>query len=298
VFEFEYVHVIGLHENKTMNVDQKVPDTSQPIGSQCCYRPLDPVFAANPTIPELASVRDEQSIGRSQYNGYNFSYKQRLTHHFSLNASYTLAWAYSFGGGGTSFRDYPVLATNPFASFAWGPSPNDERHHVTVYGVWELPFGMQLSPILQFGSARPYTLTNSSSTLNTGGGTQPAVVVPINDPTNFLAFSGDNTDAQNCFYGINGVAQSCTIAKYDPLRGDPFFELDLRLAKDIKLSERFKLQIVGQAFNLTNRANYGNDFGANIGNPSTFAHPVGFISPASTIVPRSLWGEFGFRLSF
>jgi hypothetical protein len=122
--------------------------------------------------------------------------------------------------------------------------------------------------------------------------------VPINDPTNFLAFSGDNTDAQNCFYGINRVAQSCTIAKYDPLRGDPFFELDLSLAKDIKPSERFKLQIVGQAFNLTNRANYGNDFGANIGNPSTFAHPVGFISLASTIVPRSLWGEFGFRLSF
>jgi outer membrane receptor for ferrienterochelin and colicin len=298
VFEVEYVHVLGLHENKTMNIDQKLPDSTQPIGSQCCFRPLDPAFKANPALSELASVRDEQSIGRSQYNGYNFSYRQRLTHHFSVNANYSLAWAYSFGGGGSSFRDYPVLATDPFASFAWGPSPNDERHHVTISGIWELPFGMQLSPILQYGSARPYTLTNSASTLNTGGGTQPAVVVPTSDPTDYLAFSGNNKGAQNCFYGINGVAQACTIAKYDPLRGDPFFELDMRLAKNFKFRERYNLQIVAQAFNLTNRANYGNDFGANIASPSTFGHPIGFINPASTITPRSLWSEFGFRFTF
>jgi hypothetical protein len=297
VFEVEYVHVLGLHQNKTINIDQKVPDTTQPIGSQCCYRPLDPAFAAS-TQPRLNSVRNEESIGRSQYNGYNFSYRQRLTHHFSLNANYTLAWAYSFDAGGTSFRDYPRLATNPFASYEWGPSPNDERHHVTVSGIWEFPLGLQLSPILQFGSARPYNLTNSSNTLNTGGGTAIGVVVPTSDPTNFLAFAGNDTGAQNCFYGINGVAQACTIAKFDPLRGDPFFELDLRLAKNFKFRERYNLQIVGQAFNLTNRANYGNDFGANISSASTFGHPIGFINPSSTITPRSIWGEFGFRFTF
>ena len=297
VFEVEYVHVLGLHENKTMNIDQKLPDPTRAIGKQCCYRPLDPAFAAS-TQPELASVRDEQSIGRSQYNGYNFSYRQRLTHHFSLNANYTLAWAYSFDAGGTSFRDYPRLSTNPFASYEWGPSTNDERHHVTLSGIWELPLGLQLSPILQFGSARPYELTNSGNTLNTGGGTQNAVVVPTSDPTDYLAFSGNNTGAQNCFYGINGVAQACTIAKYDPLRGDPFFELDMRLAKNFKFRERYNLQIVAQAFNLTNRANYGNDFGKSIADPSTFGHPIGFINPTSTVNARSVWGEFGFRFTF
>ena len=191
-----------------------------------------------------------------------------------------------------------MLATEPFANFAWGPTPNDERHHVTISGIWELPFGLQLSPILQYGSARPYTLTNSASTLNTGGGTQPAVVVPTSDPKDYLAFSGNNAGAQNCFYGINGVAQACTIAKFDPLRGDPFFELDMRLAKNFKFRERYNLQIVAQAFNLTNRANYGNDFGANIASPSTFGHPIGFINPSSTTTPRSLWSEFGFRFTF
>ena len=215
-----------------------------------------------------------------------------------MNANYTLAWAYSFDAGGTSFRDYPRLATNPFASYEWGPSTNDERHHVTLSGIWELPLGFQLSPILQFGSARPYELTNSGNTLNTGGGTQLAVVVPTADPTNYLAFSGNKKGAQNCFYGINGVAQACTIAKYDPLRGDPFFEVDLRLAKNFKFRERYNLQIVAQAFNLTNRANYGNDFGRSIADPSTFGHPIGFINPSSTVNARAVWGEFGFRFTF
>ena len=293
VIEVEYTHVLGLHENKTINVDQRVP-----VGGVCCTAPLNGLTAPGSTSAQFASVRDEQSIGRSHYDGVNFSFRQRMTHHFSVNANYTLGWAYSYDAGGTSFRDYPRLSTNPFASYEWGPSTNDERHHVTLSGIIDLTKGFQLSPIMQFGSARPYNLTNSSSTLNTGGGTFAAVVVPTNDPTNYLAFAGNNAGAQNCFYGLNGVAQGCTIAKYDPLRGDPFFELDMRLAKNIKFGERMNLQLVAQAFNLTNRANYGNNFGLNIASASTFGHPVGFINPASTIVPHALWGELGARFTF
>jgi hypothetical protein len=166
-------------------------------------------------------------------------------------------------------------------------------------GIIELPKGFELAPIMQFGSARPYDTTNSSNVLNTGGGTAAAaVVVPKNDPTNWFAFAGNNTGAQNCFYGLNGVAPDCTIAKYDPLRGDPFFELDLRLSKNFKFGERLNLQIIAQAFNLTNRANYGADYNNSIADQSTFGHPAGFINPASTIVPLSTWGEFGVRFSF
>ena len=39
VFEAEYTHVLGLHENKTMNIDQRVP-----VDGVCCTRPLDPYF--------------------------------------------------------------------------------------------------------------------------------------------------------------------------------------------------------------------------------------------------------------
>ncbi|MBV8553171.1 MAG: TonB-dependent receptor [Acidobacteriaceae bacterium] len=295
VIEVEYTHVLSLHENKTMNIDQKIP-----VNGKCCFRPLDPAFAAS-TQPELASVRDEQSIGRSHYDGANFSYRRRMTKYFSLNANYTVSGAYSYDGGGTSFRNYPRLSTNPFASYEWGPSPNDERHHVTVSGIVNLPWGFQFAPILQYGSARPYetNITNSSNTLNTGGGTATAVVVPTSDPTNWFAFAGNNKGAQNCFYGLNGSTPGqCTIAAYGALRGDPFFELDLRLAKNIKLGEKANMELVGQAFNLTNRANYGNDYNDNIANQSTFGHPAGFFNPSSTTIPRSLWSEFGVRFTF
>jgi outer membrane receptor protein involved in Fe transport len=321
-FEAEYTHVLGLHENKTINIDQKVP-----VNGVCCTRPLDSAFAAAGQ-PRLNSVRNDESIGRSHYDGVNFSFRQRMSHRFQLSANYTLAWAYSYDGGGGSFRNYPRNAYNPFASYEWGPSPNDERHHVTVSGIVDLPKGFQLSPILQFGSARPYNLTNSYNTLNTGGGTATGVFVPTSDITNYLygtnyinpfvsaycaANPGKTCQAdgtakaqqilQNCFYGTCATQfgiplSSLTIAKYDPLRGDPFFELDMRLAKNIHLGERMNLQILAQAFNLTNRGNYGNNFGRNIGDASTFGHPVGFINPATTIIPRAVWGELGVRFTF
>jgi len=56
--------------------------------------------------------------------------------------------------------------------------------------------------------------------------------------------------------------------------------------------------LLAQAFNLTNRANYGNNFGLNVADPTTFGHPVGFINPSSTIIPRALWGELGLRFTF
>ncbi len=289
VLEAEYTHVLGLHDNKTINIDQKLP-----VNGSCCTAPLDAAFSAAKQ-PRLASVRVEEAINRSRYDGMFITLRRRMSNHFQIEGNYTLARAYSYGGGGTSFRNYPKLATAPFASYEWGPSTNDERSHITISGITQLPWRFQIAPILQFGSARPYDLTNSSNTLNTGGGTYNyAVVVPKSAPTNWFAYAGNNSGAQNCFY----VTQQCTIAKFDPLRGDPFFQLDTRLAKNIPIREGMNLQLIAQAFNLTNRANYGNNFGKSIASASTFGHPVGFINPSSTTIPRSLWGEFGARFTF
>ncbi len=294
VVEAEYTHVMGIHENKTMNRDQRIP-----TAGKCCTRPLDaPYFASS--IPDRvpASVRVDSAIGREHYDGINFSLRSRVASRLQLTANYTLAWAYGYGTGGSSFRNYPRLTTAPFASWEWGPSPNDERHHITVAGVVNLPKGFEIAPILQYGSARPFGLTNSSNTLNTGGGTAVSVVVPTADPKNYFAFAGNNTGAQNCFYGVNNTSASCTIVKYDPLRGDPFFQLDTRLGKTFKFGDKANVQVIAEAFDLTNRANYGNNFGNSIGSKSTFNHPVGFISPSSVIIPRATWGELGARFTF
>jgi hypothetical protein len=301
VFEAEYTHVLGLHENKTINIDQKVPNGVDADGNVVLIRPLDQAFldaqVTDPTIARLNSVRNDESINRNRYDGFNFSFRQRMSRHFSLNANYTLAWAYGYDSGGgpdTFFRNYSRDGYHPLSPQEWGPATTDERHHITVSGLIELPKGFQFAPILQFGTARPYNLTNSSNTLNTGGGTAAAVVVPKSDPRNWFAFAGDNTSAQNCYY----LTTDCEIAKFDPLRGDPFFELDAKLAKNFRFGERLKVQIVAQAFNLTNRANYGNNFGNSIASAATFGHPTGFLAPAATFIPRAIWGEFGVHFTF
>jgi len=270
------------------------PGCNDNYGNVVLVRPLTAAFEAAGQ-PVLNSVRNDTSINRNRYDGLNFSFRQRMSRHFSLNANYTLAWANGYDYGGFSaFRNYARNGYDPFASYEYGPTSNDERHHITISGLVELPKGFQFAPILQFGTARPYSLTNSTNTIDTGGGTSNAVVVPVSDPRNFLAFAGNDVGAQNCFYLTN----DCTIAKFDPLRGASVFELDAKLAKNIKIGERLNVQLVAQAFNLTNRANYGNNYGNNISSPDTFGHPIGFFAPTATFIPRSLWSEFGVHLTF
>ena len=283
VLEAEYVHVLGLHLNKTININPQLP-----LVGDGTSRGLDAAFAAA-GVPVLGSVRDEQSIGRSRYDGMNISYRQQMVRHFSLQANYTLARAYSYGDTGTSFRNYPRDPHNPFSPFEWGPTFNDERHHVTISGVASLPWGIAFAPILQFGSARPYNASAPSDTLGFGSGDDNrAVVVPNGSSTTYMTGAA----GQACYF-----AGQCHLVPFNALRGDPFFQLDTRLSKNFKFGEKANLQIMAQAFNLTNRANYGNDF-TGVVTSADFQKPAGFINPTSTNIPRSLAGEFGFRFSF
>ena len=59
-------------------------------------------------VPVLGSVRDEQSIGRSRYDGMNVSYRQRGFHKTDLTMNYTLARAVGYNEDGGSFRYYPA----------------------------------------------------------------------------------------------------------------------------------------------------------------------------------------------
>ncbi|MCU1242154.1 MAG: TonB-dependent receptor, partial [Candidatus Acidoferrum typicum] len=296
VFELEYVHELGLHENKTINLNPTIAvlgtDSSGNPKITSAPRPLSAAFAAA-GVPVLGRVMDEQSVNRSRYDGFNFSYRQRMTKRFSVNANYTLSWArgWDVNANGSSFRNYPHDPLNPWNPLDFGYTPNDERHHITVSGIVSLPLGIQVAPILQFGTARPYDLTSSFDVLSRGSGYTRPVIVPNSDPTNYLAFS-KAADALACLQAGN-----CREVGYDTVRGDNFFQLDVRFSKNIRFKDKYNVQLFFQAFNMTNRANYGNNF-FNTPNSSSFMQPAGFINPSSTSVPRSFNGEFGFRFTF
>ena len=310
VVEVEYVHELGLHEDKTININPHIATAfgvdakGNPIITSDA-RPLSAAFAAA-GVTALGRTMDEQSVNRSRYDGLNISYRQQMYKHVSLNANYTLSramgWAIQSGGPDASsgFRNYPHDPLNPWDPRDFGPTPNDERHHVTLSGIVELPLGFQVSPILQFGSARPIDLRSGIDILDRGTGYSIPVIVPNDDPTNYTFFNQNATftagnqqaRALQCI-----AAGSCHEVGYDTLRGDPFFQMDMRVAKNIRLREGWRLQLIFQAFNLTNKVNFGNNY-TNSTNSPDFLKPAGFINPASTFTPRAFVGEFGARFTF
>lgn len=117
--------------------------------------------------------------------------------------------------------------------------------------------------------------------LNLGGGSSAGSLLVLNsDPHNLLATSSMSALAQaQCYY----TTHACRLAPYDSLRGEPYFVVDARLAKNIKLGEGRNLQLIFQAFNLFNHANYGNNFDPVVDDVGTT-----FRNPSFSLTPRAL----------
>ena len=179
----------------------------------------------------------------------------------------------------------------------YGPCDYDIRHNLDAQYVYELPLkvrnhrlghvlnGWQISGTVFWHSgipfsvfSTPYSVSNSDRTVNgivQGGGPQFASVVPgvplyehqpipgvtqpgtiqwLNpdafvsavDPTTGACNGGDS--AQTCQFGTLGR---------NALRGPQFFWSDFYLTKWFQLTERLKLRIDGQFFNVFNHPNFG-----------------------------------------
>ena len=121
----------------------------------------------------LSAVNVKSSIGESRGRHAHLQVPAAPPAH-DLQAHYTLAGAYAYGGsiaarGGHGGRRR--TRSIRWRTGEWGPTRQDERHRVVATGVFELPYGIQLSPVFQAASARPYNLT-AGSDLNRMGPTK------------------------------------------------------------------------------------------------------------------------------
>ena len=309
VLEFEYTHILGLHESKTLNINPTRSMFLNAAGNEISSRPLTAPLAAAGQ-PVLGRVDLEVSSGRSRYDGMNISYRRRLHNHFTVNATYTLSRALAYNGNSAAFRNRAWDPFNYFAPYELGPTPNDSRHRISMGSVVNLPGGFQVAPIMQWETARPYTAGYGGAVdvLGVGGGRGTSHVVVFtsspNDLKATLAAFGDPGATPSAVGAANRVkyrnclrSGQCTIGGFDTLRGLPFFQLDARVTKNFKIRERANLQAIFQVFDLTNRANFGNNFGTDV-RLSTFQTPTNFITPSGVTVPHSLSAEFGLRFSF
>jgi hypothetical protein len=298
VVEVDYVQARGLHENKTVNMNpiRYYSDNK---------RPFSAAFAAA-NVPVLGRIADEEAIGRSYYDGLNVSYRQRAWKNITGTINYTYAKALSFEGGAASFRN---TATNPFlGQFRrqdLGATPSDERHHVTASATFTLPWKIEASPIFQIGTGRPVDIVQSTSDLwGVGSGrSNPHAVIPVNtkeSPAAYEAFAGiGGSGYKGCL-----AAGTCRETSYATYRGPAFVELDARIGKTITFHDKYNVNLFFQGFDLTNRANFGSSIQGNVSDfskdptASTFLKPFDFITPNSSVIPRSFTGEFGGRFSF
>ena len=286
VIEVEGIHVLGLREAKRQNINPLRPS----VGNT---RPLDAAFTAA-GLPRLAPVIVESSIGRSRYDALNISYRRRMAKRFSLNTNYVYSAAKAYIGGPAAFGNVAMYADNVFNPGDFGYAPNDERHHWVFSGVLDMPWGIKVAPIMQFGSARPYNLVQGVNWIGNGAGNGAArAVVFANDPTDYKATINLSAAAIR-----TGVADgSLKVINYNTARGQEFYQFDLRVSKTFKVAERHSLEFISQFFNLTNRANFGGNYVGNI-RSSTFGQPNGFITPSALVVPKSFAAELAVQYRF
>jgi len=173
-----------------------------------------------------------RSDNRSIYNGVAVQVQHRFTHRFELTANYVLSHATTWGATVGELFDYVNGVSNvhdPFGPGDHGPSGEDIRHRFVLVGVVQLPWKLEASTLGQFESARPYTMTTPFDVNGDGVANDRAIV--------------------------NGVQTTL-----DQFRGSPFYQVDLRVSRNIVLGERATLRPFFEFFNVFNRLNPGNNY--------------------------------------
>ncbi len=252
----DYTHVEGRHELRTLNINPIVN------GRRVLADDFQRVFG-NPNY--LSEVRILSSINESEYNALTFKVQRRMPR-VTLQAHYTLAGAYAYGGSiaARGAAPLPQDAFEPFADDEWGPTGTDERHRIVAMGVFELPYGIQLSPVFQAATARPYNLTAGTDLNRDGANTDRWVDPATGEQVSINAGRGDNTVV-----------------------------FDMRTTKFFELGGDRRLGLFGEFFNLFNTANFGERFQGN-GRSSVFRQPNNFV--AGIGYPRQ--AQIGVRFLF
>jgi hypothetical protein len=237
----DYTHIEGRREVRSTEANPLIG------GRRLLANDFQRVFG-NPTY--LGSTRILAAINKSRYDGLTFMFQRRLPR-ATLQAHYTLAGAYSYGGS-TGNRSGAGLAQTwdrPLDPSEWGPNGPDERHRFVATGVFDIAYGIQLSPVLQLVSARPYNLT-AGTDLNADGNNNDRYI----DPS-----SGQQVSLNSA-------------------RGDNTYVFDIRSTKFFGLGgggDR-KIGIFVETFNVFNTANFGGQYGGNA-RSTTFRQATGFI---------------------
>jgi hypothetical protein len=271
----------------------------------------------NGTAGQLTSgVAENASVGYGNYNAGFISLKMNNWHGLTLQQNFTMSKALGTGAFVQATSEY--TPNDPFdLNVMYGPQGFDRKYVYNILAVYEVPFyknqqgflghvlgGWNISPIFTAGSGLPlYCNTNTDAqAFGSGDGSnyfdneQCLQVTPTNPGS---ATVHNNGGAPNIF--ANPAASYASFrapilgvdgqdAGVGPIRGLPYWNLDMSLRKNIKLTERFSAEFQFLCLNTLNHMQFA-DPTLQMGSPSSW----GALSTQGN-TPRQM--EFGLRLKF
>jgi Carboxypeptidase regulatory-like domain/TonB dependent receptor-like, beta-barrel len=225
--------------------------------------------------PYITPTYYDQSVGRSNYNAFQFKVDGHTTHGLTYLVSYTYSKAISMGCDGF-FGVEGCSVENPYNfNNDRSVSSIDLTHILSAAWVWSLPFGSgrrfnsgnkavnavvgnwQVNGIMTMTTGLPFTVTVPGDIANTGnGGTyeRPDLIgnPSLGNPT-ILEWFNTAAFAVPAPFTFGNVGRNT-------LRGNWFKNLDLSVFREIPLpiSETTRLQFRAEMFNSTNTPTWGN----------------------------------------
>lgn len=244
------------------------------------------------------------SGGRSNYDGLISSFTHRFSRGLQFQLNYT--WSHALDDASSSpftpFSSAQSISTqiNPFCLTCqnYGSSDYDVRQNFVadyVYNpTWKpgnpilntLFGGWQLSQTFFLRSGLPYSVTDSVAGTefnNTYGGTVLATYLgggSLNGCTSPGPISNPNLCVNaNNFAAVGSETTFGNLAR-NSFRGPGYFNSDFNAMKNFSLTERFKLRVGVNMFNVFNHPNFENPI-SNIANPA-FGQLLATVSPATS----------------
>ncbi len=247
-------------------------------------------------FPNLGYLPYNVYNGSSNYNGVQLHYEHRATN-FLATASY--AWSHALDNTDSPFSGTPVtilLYYNQAANY--GNSSQDERHIASTSFVYNLPFGRgqrfgggvnravdlaiggwQVNNIVLLSTGQPVDLNAQGSAAPNN---RPDLVGPIRYPKSISGQWFDPSSFSNNIPSViatdgtgTGVYTRVGTLGRNQVYGPGNRVMNLGIQKNLHLAEGKTLELHGDAFNVTNTANFANPNNFNGGPTSNFGRITG-----------------------
>jgi hypothetical protein len=283
------------------------------VGSE--GRKLNIMFNLNPTpsatsalnvaFPNVGSVLQLRSVGTSNYNSLQATFRLRSWH--GLTSTFNYTWGHALD----EISEYrAVIADSLNPKLDYGNGDYDTRHLFTANFAYDVPKAAwahgwskwivndwKATSLWNFHTGQPYDITRSGLSLIGNPFASDSNYAVTRTYTKHVIQFGKDTGPGIQWINPDAFGTAGTLARnkfYAPGFGD----VDVSVIKSLPITERIKIQLHADMFNLLNRVNFASGPGA-LNSDGTVRDTIGDFNGAPGIGPGEAFNmQLGIKISF